>query len=213
MSKNTCKHNLKCAFQWVDLQLKREYTCDSRHEYLMGTVPWNVRSSTACAKSGGQLTRHLPCCLCAHSTMPLSPTTEHSPRAQHSGPGPGVPTDTRDADLPCLHQPTIKQSHESKCLYFMLRWHRKRVIKENVCFLQTPKHVQSHWFLVKSVTHHINHCLSFSRSSLYQNKYAFFLCSSELIGKQSLFENVQVETLFASNLSSNMTDRFNITLN
>lgn len=41
-----------------------------------------VRSSAACAKRGGQLTQHLPCCLCAHSTMSLSLATEYSLRAQ-----------------------------------------------------------------------------------------------------------------------------------
>lgn len=48
----------------------------------MGTVRWKVRSSTACAKPGGQLTQHLPCCLCAHSTMSISPATEYSLRQQ-----------------------------------------------------------------------------------------------------------------------------------
>lgn len=38
-------------------------------------------SSTACTKLDGQLTQHLLCCLCAHSTMSLSPVTEYSLRA------------------------------------------------------------------------------------------------------------------------------------
>lgn len=37
----------------------------SRLEIAMGTVRRDVRSSAACAKPGGQLTQHLPCCVCA----------------------------------------------------------------------------------------------------------------------------------------------------
>lgn len=48
----------------------------------MGTVRRSVRRSAACAKPGGQLTQHLPCCLCAHSTISLSPVTEYSLRAR-----------------------------------------------------------------------------------------------------------------------------------
>lgn len=59
-------------------------TCsrDSWLEELMGTVWRWVQSSAACAKPGGQLTQHLPCCLCAHSTMSLSLATEYSLRAR-----------------------------------------------------------------------------------------------------------------------------------
>lgn len=52
-----------------------------RHESAMGTVRRDVRSSAACAKPGGQLTQHLPGCVCARWTMPLSPATECSLRA------------------------------------------------------------------------------------------------------------------------------------
>lgn len=66
----------------------------------MGTVGWNIRSSTACVKSDGQLTQRLPCCLCARSSMSLSQTTERSPGAEHQKPGHGILTDTPDTNLP-----------------------------------------------------------------------------------------------------------------
>lgn len=50
-------------------------------EAVMGTVRRDIQSSTACAKPGGQLTQHLPGCVCARWTMPLSPATECSLRA------------------------------------------------------------------------------------------------------------------------------------
>lgn len=77
----------------------------------MGTVGWNIRSSTACVKSDGQLTQRLPCCLCARSSMSLSQTTERSPGAEHQKPGHGILTDTPDTNLP-LSKKHIRQEEE-----------------------------------------------------------------------------------------------------
>lgn len=67
---------------WICLFEQKRGSRDSWLEELMGTVRRGVRSSAACAKPGGQLSQHLPCCLCVRSTMSLSPATEYSLRAR-----------------------------------------------------------------------------------------------------------------------------------
>lgn len=119
----------------------------------MGTVWYKVQSNTACAKPGGQLTQHLPCCLCARSTMSLSPTTEYSLRAELHNPDPGILTDTPDPNLSCYVLPTNKWSHWRGCRSVNLTYHWCLLISHphfNNCqvkiyFLKTQRNIIFLW--------------------------------------------------------------------
>lgn len=90
-------------------------------EDLMGTVPGKVRSSTAWAKSGGQLTQHLSvvCVLARQCLYPRRQNTAWGPK-HHSqpsenpppSPGPGNLTDSPDPDLLSFPLPTNTSTRE-----------------------------------------------------------------------------------------------------